>query len=222
MSISARSLSSRTDPLVAGLDAVLHRVIQLVWLNVCWLLLTLLGGVVLGIGPATVAAHTVAIRWVRGEQDVAVGRTMWDQWRGGWRTAAPFGPLCLALAVSLGATWWISRGQSPMAAAVTQGLALLLGLLLLCTVPHLAWVITRTQSAGRPRVGHVFAAALAVGVGRPVLTLVLLLVAIGWPTALIAAGWPGLLPVCGASVPLAAGAWCIERALPRESDRPEP
>jgi len=43
---------------------------EVVWaarLNLLWLLFTLLGGVLLGVGPATVAAYTVARRHARGE-----------------------------------------------------------------------------------------------------------------------------------------------------------
>lgn len=242
MSIPVRRATSRTEPLIAGLDALLRGVVALVWLNLWWTLLTLLGGIVLGIGPATVAAHTVATRWLRGDHELPVARTMITQWRAGWRRAAPPGMVCLLLVISLVSTWMISRGQPAVPAAVTQGIVLLIVLLLLCTLPHLAWVLART--AGEPAVGdpvaeeatagdataphrplrtsQVFAAAFAVGIGRPVLTLVLLLLGIGWPVLLVAAGWPGLLPLCGASVPIAAGAWCVRRAVPSSTSDPDP
>src|SRR3954447_13607767 len=41
-------------------------------LNLLWLAFTLLGGVVLGVGPATVAAYTLARRHARGESFHAV------------------------------------------------------------------------------------------------------------------------------------------------------
>ena len=62
--------------LLGGVDALLRFVVQLVWLNLWWTLLTLRGGIVLGVGPASVGAHAVASAWARGERDVDVRGTM--------------------------------------------------------------------------------------------------------------------------------------------------
>src|SRR5699024_6068479 len=59
-----------------------------------------------------------------------------------------------------------------------------------------------------------------LGMARPLLSLVLAAIWLGWPLLLLACGWPGLLPVIGVGVPFAASAWCLERALPRAAARP--
>ena len=211
-------MSPRTG-LLSGLDDLLHRAVQLVWLNLWWALYTLRGGIVLGIGPATVGAHAVASAWARGEREVDVPRTMGESWRRHRRPASAAGLLAAALLTSLALTWWSSRGQAPIPAAVTQGLVLLAAVLLATALPYLALVILRTADADapRPRLSRLFLTGLALGMSRPVLTAVLIVIWLGWPLLLLAAGWPGLLPVLGVGVPVAASAWCLERALPLEA-----
>lgn len=202
--------------LLGGIDDLLHRAVQLVWLNLWWTLFTLRGGILLGIGPATVGAHAVASAWARGEREVDVPRTMADRWRRHRRPASAAGLLATALLASLALTWWLSRSQAPVPAAVTQGLVLLAGLLLATALPYLALVIERTADAEvpRPRLSRLFATGLALGMSRPVLSAVLIAIWLGWPLLLLVAGWPGLLPVIGVGVPFAASAWCLERGLP--------
>lgn len=208
-------MSPRTG-LLGGLDDLLHRAVQLVWLNLWWALFTLRGAIVLGIGPATVGAHAVASAWARGEREVDVPRTMGESWRRHRRPASAAGLLAAALLTSLALTWWSSRGQAPIPAAITQGLVLLAAVLLATALPYLALVILRTADADapRPRLSRLFLTGLALGMSRPVLTAVLIVIWLGWPLLLLAAGWPGLLPVLGVGVPVAASAWCLERALP--------
>lgn len=208
--------------LLSGVDALLHLAVQLVWLNLWWTLLTLRGGIVLGLGPASVGAHAVASAWARGERDVDVRATMCARWRAHRRPASAAGLLSAALLASLAMTWWLSRSQAPIPAAVTQGLVLLAALLLAVTLPYLALVIARSADAAAPpaRLSHLFATGLALGMARPVLSLALIVIWLGWPLALLASGWPGLLPVIGVGVPFAASAWCLERALPRAAAPP--
>lgn len=208
--------------LLGGLDALLRCAVRLVWLNLWWSLLTLRGGIVLGLGPASVGAHAVATAWARGERDVEVRDTMCAAWRAHRRPAAGAGLLAAALLVSLAASWWLSRSQAPIPAAITQGLVLLAALLLAVTLPYLPLVIVRTADADAPpaRLSRLFATGLAVAMARPILSLALIVIWLGWPLLLLVTGWPGLLPVVGVAVPFAASAWCLERALPRATAPP--
>lgn len=214
-STSKRTVTDRLEGPLAGFDHLLLWAVRLVWLNFWWTLLTVLGGIVLGVGPATVAAHTVATAWVRGNTDVSISHEMWSTWRRCWWPATRAILLAAVLFLALATTWYSSRSQAAIPAAIVQGLALAGVLALAVITTHLPWVIARHSEQ---RVAHHFTAALAVGVGRPLLTMVLLVLVIGWPVLLAVSGWPGLLPVCGVSVPLTAGAWCIHKTLGHRRD----
>ena len=192
------------------LDTALQWMIRLIWLNLWWLALTLLGGVLLGFGPATAAGHTVVTRWLRGETDLSVPRTMWQEWRRDWGRRVLVSLIGVGLTTSLALAWWLAGQQAPIPGAVTRAVATVGLILMAATLPHLAWVTERTDLS----TGRTVIAALAAGLGRPILTVSLLVVGLGWPTLLVVTEWPGLLPVAGTSVPLLAGAWCIERVFP--------
>lgn len=209
----ALSYMGKVNGPLAGLDALLVWVVRAVWLNFWWLLLSLVGGVILGIGPATAAAHTVAAAWIRGEQDVSVPRTMWASWRSLWLLSVVTSLLAMVIVAALATTWLLSRGQSPLLAAITQGMVLL-GLILMAVIaPHLMWITARTHHQ-HMTVARVYLAALATGVARPVLTLVIFALGAGWPIFLATIGWPGLIPISGAAVPVLCAAWCIRRIVP--------
>ena len=214
---STPSTTERLAGPLAGLDRALQWGVRLVWLNLWWLLFTLAGGVVLGFGPATVAAYGIARRWVHGDSDQSVPRTMGRLWRQHWRRSVTASLVTAAVLASLVATLWLARTQPPIPRAATQGVVIILLITLAVIVAHLAWLVERD---GERDLARLFLTALAVGLGRPVLTLVILGVTVGWPALLVGLGWPGLLPVCAAAVPIAASAWCVERTFPAQQEDP--
>lgn len=211
-SLTRRGRFEAADPArpLRAVDSVVQWGVRLVWLNLWWSLLTLLGGVVFGIGPATIAAHAVASRWLRGETDLPVAATMWAHWRCQWGRRVLVSLVTAGLTGALALSWWLAGRQTPVPAAITQALTGV-GLVLMAVIlPHLTWVMDRTQL----NTGRTILTALAAGLARPMLTLSLILIGLGWPGLLIIAGLPGLLPVCGVTVPLLAGAWCVNRVFP--------
>jgi uncharacterized membrane protein YesL len=201
--------------LLAGIDRLLWWVVRIVWLNACWVLFVLAGGVLLGAGPATVAAHEIAAAWARGEDVDSVPRSMLRTWRRCWVPANRTAWIAGSAVLSLLLTWMLSRGQTPILAAAAQGLCTVGLLGMAAMIPHLVWlsgVEMRERDRGRsPGAARIFAAALALVVGRPVLTAAMSALWVLWPLLIVLAGWPGLLPVCGASVPLLGAAWCLSR-----------
>ncbi|WP_130859058.1 YesL family protein [Gracilibacillus phocaeensis] len=55
-------------------------VMRLVYINVLWVLFTLVGGIILGIYPATAATFTVVKQWLR-EEDVSIFRTFFQSYK---------------------------------------------------------------------------------------------------------------------------------------------
>ncbi len=74
---------------------------KLVYLNILWIGFSLLGGLVLGLAPATMAMFAVSRNWTRGEQEFPLFALFWKKYREefwaanavGWLWAAAFGIL---------------------------------------------------------------------------------------------------------------------------------
>lgn len=115
-----------------------------------------------------------------------------------------------ALLLGMVASWLVARGQPPIIGGITQAISTVGLLLMLATIPHVTWVSERTLLPP----AHTILTALAVGLRRPILTIAILVIGLGWPLLLIYSGWPGILLLSGVSVPLLLSAWCVNRAFP--------
>jgi uncharacterized membrane protein YesL len=140
-------------------------------LNVLWLAFTLLGGVVLGIGPATVAACVLARRRMRGE--AAGARAFAATWRREFlRGSAVVLPVAgLALLLLLNASFFAALGPVPGAGAAR--LATLAALVAVVAV--LAWVGPLYAHYDLPLRSYPLK-ALRFALARPAPTVLLLLV----------------------------------------------
>ncbi|MGL4521409.1 MAG: YesL family protein [Bacilli bacterium] len=58
-------------------DGFFNWIYRVAYANVMWFGLTLLGGIVFGIFPATIALTELVTKWKKGETDLFIGRTMW-------------------------------------------------------------------------------------------------------------------------------------------------
>lgn len=66
---------------VEKMNRILNRVLNLVVLNFLWIAGTLLGLVILGIGPATLAVSAVIREWFRGNDDLPVFKTFIENYK---------------------------------------------------------------------------------------------------------------------------------------------
>nr|WP_221473915.1 DUF624 domain-containing protein [Planomonospora venezuelensis] len=169
---------------------------ELVWaarLNLAWIVFTLAGGAVLGIGPATVAAYTLARRHARGES-----LPLWREFAAVYRREFARGSL---LVLPLVAAAGVLYGNHRYFAALGQGaeplrLATLAGLIALAAVT--AYLLPMyvhydlKPLACLPRASRLVLA-------RPASTVLLLFVL----AAVVSAA--GILPFL--ALALAAGAW---------------
>jgi len=71
-------------------------------LNLLWIGCTLLGGIILGLAPSTVAMYAVARKTASGEEDIAVVKTFWSVYR---REFLRSNGLALTLTV-IGLVWY--------------------------------------------------------------------------------------------------------------------
>jgi len=76
-------------------------VMMLLYVNILWVIFTVLGLGFFGFGPSTVAMYTVFRRWSMGEIDVPVFTTFWDAYRKHFLKANLLGILILLIAYML-------------------------------------------------------------------------------------------------------------------------
>lgn len=73
------------------------------YLNIMWIACTLLGIVVFGIFPSTVALYTIARRSLMGEEDIPVFREFWRVYRQEFKKSNLYG----SIFVIIGIIWWL-------------------------------------------------------------------------------------------------------------------
>ncbi|MBM7573393.1 YesL family protein [Aquibacillus albus] len=89
--------------LFTGINNLCKWVCYFFYLNVMWMLCTLLGGVLLGISPSTVALYTIARKTAMGEEDIPVFKTFWRIYKKEFLKANLLGLTLIAFA----AVWYM-------------------------------------------------------------------------------------------------------------------
>ncbi|SFM43204.1 Uncharacterized membrane protein YesL [Gracilibacillus orientalis] len=70
-------------------------VLLLLYVNFLWVCFTLLGAIVFGIGPSTVAMFTIFRRWSKGEEDIPAFKVFWQTFKKEFKRANGLGLLIL-------------------------------------------------------------------------------------------------------------------------------
>ncbi|MDR4888111.1 YesL family protein [Fredinandcohnia sp. QZ13] len=66
-------------------------IMRLAYINLLWIVFTLLGGIVLGIMPATVSLFTITRKWVMGDDDCEVFKLFWETYKKNFMKASLLG-----------------------------------------------------------------------------------------------------------------------------------
>lgn len=64
-----------------GILKIPEWIVKFAYINILWILFTLLGGIILGLFPATTAMFAVSRRWLLGETDIPLFKTFWNFYR---------------------------------------------------------------------------------------------------------------------------------------------
>ncbi|ENH98154.1 integral membrane protein [Gracilibacillus halophilus YIM-C55.5] len=70
-----------TNKFTNGIQAFCEWVCYFFYLNVFWIIGTLMGGVVLGAGPSTIALFVIARKTAMGEEDIPLWQTFWHEYK---------------------------------------------------------------------------------------------------------------------------------------------
>lgn len=181
-----------------GLTGVLYQwcewIMRLAYLHVLWLLFTVVGGVILGVAPATAGMFAVLRQWLLGREEVPVFRTYWQSYRREFWGANLLGWLLFTVAAVLVVDLWVLRLIDGFV-----GLALnlfFLSLLLLFAIVALYIFPVFVHY----RMGMLQYIKCALGVGMSYLPMTLLMCAAIVLIGCLYAALPGLIPVFGFSL----------------------
>jgi uncharacterized membrane protein YesL len=185
---------------------------EVVWiakLNAVWILLTLLGAVVLGLGPATLAAATVSRRHHRGE-DVRIAREAWAAYRRAFVPGNLIGLPLLAVGLLLAWNRRYADGTGNVPMAVLVGCAAAGYAAIVAVLPPMY------AHYDLPLRGYLPAASKFVLVNLPgSILLIFILLAVGFVSYLM----PGLLIFVSFGLWITADSYLCQRFFAANDDR---
>lgn len=192
------------------LNAFLTGVYRVAWLNVLWVAVTMLGLVVIGIGPATYAMAKYLDRWFRHGETPPVMHTFLGYCREqGWRPVRAGGLLLAALAIIGVNLLSVDNGYLRTLNIVMFAVVAIIGTYLFFVMAALDVDSLRSQIAG----------ALLLGLGSFHLTVIGAALS-GGAVYLLLRFAPLLLVMFGIGIPMAAAAAVVKLALRDLQPRP--
>jgi uncharacterized membrane protein YesL len=106
-------------------------VLKLFYIQLLWLLFTLLGFVLFGVGPATYAMFTVMRQWIRGNKDLPIFKNFLQAFRSGFKESVLIGILYLASGIILYVDLLYVQSQ------VLRGLLIVIGFIYLISLCYI-------------------------------------------------------------------------------------
>lgn len=80
-------------------------VLLLLYVNALWICFTLLGLIIFGLGPSTVAMYAIFRHWAMGRDDLPVFKTFWETFKSEFLKANILGVILLMIAYMLYVNW---------------------------------------------------------------------------------------------------------------------
>ncbi len=87
--------------LVQGLYTVCEWIMRLAYLNILWMFFSLLGVVIVGVFPSTIAMFEVIKKWLNGEWDIPIFKYFWTSYKKSFIKANLLGALLLLIGIIL-------------------------------------------------------------------------------------------------------------------------
>jgi uncharacterized membrane protein YesL len=179
--------------LLTGIYNLCRWITHFAYLNILWILFTLVGAVVLGIVPSTVAMFAVARKTAMGEEDIPVFKTFWRTYRTEFIRANGLGLLLTAI----GLIWYFDlhffRQFDGILFTILNYLMMMMGLVYFILLLYIFPVFVHYDLKIYQYVTH----ALKIGFLKP-MTIVFMLVG-SLCTYYFLIYLPGLIPIFGIS-----------------------
>lgn len=112
------------------------KVANLIYLNILWVLFTLLGLGIFGFMPATIAMYSVTRKWLTGDPNIPIFKTFWLNYKKNFMKGNLFGLMFLIASYLLLVSYKILSTQLTIPYVIAGYMVLILMLLLLMIVSY--------------------------------------------------------------------------------------
>lgn len=182
-------------------------VIRLAYVNLLWILFTLIGFIALGIFPATLAMFTLIRKWIMGEEDIPIFKTFWNNFRKEFWKANRLGVILFIIGSILYVNLVFFQTQNQVINIIFHSLILcfflIYGIIALYIFPVFAHYESKFQ--------HAFKNAFLIGIMNPIQTV---LMALGFFLVIcLLILVPGLIPFFSGSLVCLVLMWFSYRSF---------
>ncbi|KIL52147.1 YesL family protein [Jeotgalibacillus soli] len=159
------------DTFIRGAYTFCKALTHLFYINLLWIAFTLLGGVVLGFMPSTVALYTVARKFLTGEDDIPIFKTFWKAFRSEFLRSNLMGSLLLAGSLLWYVDFIIFRGMDSGFSQILSQVMIVIGFIYFILLLYIFPVYVHYDK----KFFQYFKMALMIGLLQP-MSLMLMLV----------------------------------------------
>ena len=180
--------------LMGGFYRLSEWVMRLAYVNILWMIFTLLGAIVLGIGPATAGMFAVIRKMVMGDDDISVFKIFWSTYRKEFKRANILTFLVVILGFILYFDSRFFQSQEGMFFYLLRYFTLGLFIMYLLVLFYIFPLFAHYQM----KILHYLRSALLFAFMQPIITI--LMVAGNYVVYRILMAIPGLIPFFGVSL----------------------
>lgn len=189
---------------------------RLAYLNILWILFTVLGLVVFGLAPATTAMFSITRKWVLGESEVPMFKTFWETYKKEFLRSNAIGIILFVVIYLLSIEFQILRSVEGASYFIASYAVLAMLLILSILILYLFPIFVHFKL----RFIDYFKWPLIIGILHPILT-VFLLVVVGGLNLLTIIFLPGLIFFLNASITAYIVTWGVAKTFDKYEDTPE-
>lgn len=168
-------------------------IMKIAYLNILWMVFTILGGVILGWAPSTIALFTVVRNWIKDEKDQSFFNTFWTTYKKEFLKANALGAIILIVGYILSVNLQFILQQSGIGFFALRIFTLIIMFICFCALLIIFPMYVQYEL---PFLQY-FNKAVMIGFVKPVWTIILV---IGFSvSSFILLTLPGLIPFFGIS-----------------------
>lgn len=155
--------------LTGGLYRIFEWIYRLAYLNLLWLLFTLVGFIIFGLGPSTLAMYSIMRKWINGEEGFSVFQSFLEYYKSGFKQANVIGLVLIIVGLFILVDIRFLGSFDGIARYVVLGSFTTVLILYLLVTLYIFPIVVHYENTTFQH----FKSALIIGVSFPIRTLVM-------------------------------------------------